>query len=247
MGRGGCVTTQSKKNGERHIIDRYLNFEGDRQPTAIVAGERPDFIIRFGQLDVGIEVTEYHSSQRQRQVNEAWKSLQSTAYGRDDFPDRRNVKLHFSKHSVPPRKHHKKFIDQVFGLTASVPPGRELSLHRDHLPPLIARYVDRIEISPAQCRIAWGWNFDRAWVGVRNGELEEIIERKAASFERCCQERWLIIAGGSDLSTLMALHTSLEMMPNLGTFLLRSALDRLILIDSCVVEWRRNEGWRQLA
>ena len=115
--------------------------------------------------------------------------------------------------------------------------------------PTLSRYVDRVDVAESKIRyLGWSWNYDIAWIGVDEEELMAIVEAKRSSTVVTASSYWLMITEGTSLSRVMAFmdHEWLEAMPRLSQQLEQSAFDRLILLQSPIVEWRRDEGWRTI-
>ena len=84
--------------------------------------EPPDFLVRVGDRQIGVEITEYHQPAhsgnrfKRSQVEAEWAKLRESVvdYRRDhDGLENLSVLLTFTDLSVPGRKHHDEFIRAV--------------------------------------------------------------------------------------------------------------------------------------
>src|SRR5690606_24131777 len=117
--------------------------------------------------------------------------------------------------------------------------------------PTLSKYVGRVDVAETKVQfLGWSWNHDIAWICVGEDELMAIVEAKQSSTVEEASSYWLIITEGATLSRVMAFidHEWLEAMPRLTRQLdEQSAFDRLTLLQSPIIEWRRDEGWRTIA
>ncbi|MFD1199948.1 hypothetical protein ACFQ3K_16780 [Brucella gallinifaecis] len=234
-----------QKQAEREQLKSYLAAcDIEIADDHIEPTERPDFILKIGSRDIGVEVTEYHVSGR-RQVEEAWNRLRHLAFERKDYPLNRWVKLYFQEMRVPPTRDLDGFINEVIRFSDLHPEIEQAAPDAD-IYPILARYIDSISVSSTKAhRIMWFWNYDVAWVGPLESELISILAQKAKSAVASTSDYWLIIAGGNRLSTLLGLMDAnqLRIMPNLESALLGSPFERVALLQQPVIDWRRGEGW----
>lgn len=245
------MTRLSKKDEERRNLDAYLAAAAiSVDDGKVCQAERPDFLLRVDGVLVGVEVTDYHIAGSRREVEEHWASLRQWPMVLNDFPRHRRVDLDFRALKVPSRRETHDFVAQVFEITAgavdlpttiAVDPARW---------PILGKYVSRVEIAESTVRyLGWSWNFDIAWIGVTEDELIAIVDAKRSSTVVTASSYWLIITEGTTLSRVMAFmdHEWLEVMSRLTKQLKDGPFDRVILLQSPIIEWCRDVGWRTIA
>ena len=241
------MTRQQKKNDELCRLTAYFGVAGIVvAPNNIEQRERPDFLVTIDDATVGVEVTDYHMEGNRREVEEHWRQLRQWPMLLNDYPKHRRVQLHFKKMLLPPRREVHQFVSEVIGLVAPRPGAPEMLVIDPDQHPVLAKYVSCIEVAYAKPRYTnWLWNFDVAWVGVTEDELLRILESKLASPVQPASSYWLMITEGASLSRIMAFmdHTWLVAMHRLTRQLEQSPFDRLILLQSPIIEWRRDRGW----
>jgi len=245
------VTRLSKKDEERRNLDAYL-------AAAVIAvddgkvdqAERPDFLLRLDGVSIGVEVTEYHVDGNRREVEEHWASLRQWPMLLNDFPRHRQVELNFRALKLPSRRETHDFVAQLIAVIAgAVDLPANISIDPARWPTL-GKYVSRVEVAASTVRyLGWSWNFDIAWIGVTEDELMTIVDAKRSSTVVAASSYWLMITEGATLSRVMALmdHEWLEVMSRLTKQLEDGPFDRLILLQSPIIEWCRDVGWRTIA
>lgn len=244
------MTRSTKKEDELRTFNAYLAAAVIRPDQSVEQCERPDFLLSIGAVRIGVEVTDFHVAGNRREVEEHWERLRQWPMLLNDFPRYRHVKLHFRALRLPSRRETQAFIGEVFGLTvgAAVLP-TTITVTADRYPTL-SQYVGRVDVAEAKVQyLGWSWNHDIAWIGVDEDELMAIVKAKRSSTVVAASSYWLMITEGATLSRVMAFidHEWLEAMPRLTRQLEQSAFDRLILLQSPIIEWRRDEGWHTIA
>lgn len=244
------MTRLSKKDDERRNLDAYLAAAGISVDDGKVDhAERPDFLLRVDGVLVGVEVTDYHVAGARREVEEHWAALRQWPMVLNDFPQHRRIDLDFRALKVPSRRETHDFVAQVFAITAGavdLPATIDIDAARW---PILGKYVSRVEIAASKVRyLGWSWNFDIAWIGVTEDELMTIVDSKRSSTFVTASSYWLMIAEGATLSRVMAFmdHEWLEVMTRLTKQLVDGPFDRLILLQSPIIEWCRDVGWRTI-
>lgn len=245
------MTRQSKKDEERQNLDAYLAAAAIAVDDGkIDQAERPDFVLRIDGVSIGVEVTDYHVAGNRREVEEHWVWLRQWPMLLNDFPRHRQVDVDFKALKLPSRREAHNFVAQLFAITASAV---DLPTTIDVDParwPILGKYVSRVEIAASTVRyLGWSWNFDIARIGVTEAELMAIVDAKRSSTVVAALSYWLIITEGAPLSRVMAFmdHEWLEVMSRLTKQLEDGPFDRLILLQSPVIEWCRGVGWRTIA
>jgi len=244
------VTRPSKKDEERRNLGAYLAAAAIAVDDGkIDQAERPDFLLRLDGVTIGVEVTDYHVAGNRREVEEHWASLRQWPMLLNDFPRHRHVDLDFRALKLPSRRETHDFVAQVFAITAGAV---DLPATIDVDParwPILGKYVSRVEIAASTVRyLGWSWNFDIAWIGVTEAELMAIVDAKRSSTVVTASSYWLMITEGGTLSRVMAFmdHEWLEGMSRLTKQLEDGPFDRLILLQSPIIEWCRHVGWRTI-
>lgn len=244
------MTRLTKKEDELRSLNTYLAAAAIRPDQPVDQSERPDFLLTVGAVRIGVEVTDFHVAGNRREVEEHWGLLRQWPMLLNDFPRHRHVELHFRALRLPSRREAQAFVGEVFGLTSGTTAlPTTITIAADRYPTL-SKYVSRVDVAESKIRyLGWSWNHDIAWIGVDEDELMAIVDSKLSSTIVAASTYWLMITEGATLSRVMAFmdHEWLEAMPRLTRQLEQSAFDRLILLQSPILEWRRDEGWRTLA
>lgn len=238
------MTRQTQKCEERQTLKQYLRFAGIHVLCEqIDEGERPDFIVKLPQGKVGIEITRFHITCKRREVEEYWKALREFAWRRANYPQTVQARIYFRRLRMPHRRDFEAFTDELFALSSLGVDG--LIKIESSSYPTLAKYVDCVGLASAKVAPCWTSNIDGAAVGATENELLRLVQRKAASTERSAATYWLIIAGGSDISQMLAFidHQWLVVMKKLTLCLEESPFSRLVLDQNPVIEWRRDTGW----
>lgn len=244
------MTRTTKKEDELRALNAYLAAAAIRPDQPVEQCERPDFLLTIGAVQIGVEVTDFHVAGNRREIEEHWGRLRQWPRLLNDFPRYRYVKLHLRALRLPSRQETQAFVGEVFDLTvgaAVLPTTITVTANRY---PTLSKYVDRVDVEDTKIQyLGWNWNHDIAWIGVDEDELMEIVKAKRSSTVVAASSYWLMITEGASLSRVMAFidHGWLEAMPRLTRELEQSAFDRLILLQSPIIEWRRDEGWRTIA
>jgi hypothetical protein len=242
------VTRPTKKAEERESLKAYLAaMRVSGGDGAIEEAERPDFLLTVQGVRIGVEVTDYHTVCNRREVEEHWRILRQWPMLLVDFPKYRSVGLHFRALRLPSRREVHDFVREVISLTTEPIVGATDIVIEPARSPVLAKYVSRMEVAPSKVPyLAWHWNHDTAWIGVTEEELMAIVAAKARSTTVPAASYWLMITGGATLSRVMAFidHEWLEAMPLLTRQLEDGPFDRLVLLQSPIIEWRRDTGWQ---
>jgi len=114
-----------KKEFERYYLKEFFKLLNET-PENIQDSESPDFIVNIHQLEIGIEITEFHSDLKgekgrpRRLVEEAWASLQKKIMTEvEKYEELKNMKglLSFKNMEIPRNSEQKSFIDELIQLS----------------------------------------------------------------------------------------------------------------------------------
>jgi len=222
-----------KKRIERHYIEEFFKLLGET-PEDIQNTESPDFIINLHKLEIGIEITVFHSDLKnkkawtRRLVEEAWTSLQKkimTEVERNNELRNMNGLLSFKNLEVPPNSDHNLFVNEIVQLSLEmiktgcqkIAPGTNY--------PLLNKYLKNFCLEKVNCYITWEWNYNVSFIDLSETELINTVkpktDRSKSYFKRHIDELWLIVISGVRLSQTMPVDLAVK----LDSF---NKLDRLL-------------------
>ena len=182
------MTRPAQKDAERASIVSLLTSLG--LPTDIRLGEKPDAIVTIEGRQVGIELTTFQSNMvtaenlSRRQVEAAWETFKRVVGTvQKDRPDlaNLNVGLMYSG-SGPAPAEHRAFIEEVLAFAAeraATLNDRDVSFWpHGFTSPLMKRCLRALNLR--RCAHAtWYSSLDAGSFGLPDGELSEIVRRKA--------------------------------------------------------------------
>ena len=185
----------AKKELESFYLKKFLEIVGIN--SLIEQGtEPPDFFIKIKNLNIGVEITEFHSNIKnrkgrcRREVEESWKKLErymSETIAKD-YPRLSNVfaQLCFKELEVPPRPSYPEFARQLFDFLlqneSKFPTdnrSKTVSLVvADAHSTLLNLYLTKIDLFYMPHCDIWTWNRSCAFVGLSEPELLKVIQEK---------------------------------------------------------------------
>lgn len=223
-----------KKKIERFYLKEFFKLLGET-PENIQDGEAPDFIINLHQLEIGIEITEFHSDLKgekarpRRLVEEAWTSLQKMIMVEvERYNELRNMNglLSFKNLEIPRNSDHKLFIDELVQLSLEMIKTGCQKIAPGINYPLLNKYLKKFYLEKVNCYITWEWNYNVSFIGLSESELintvKPKIDRAEDYLKRHIDELWLIVVSGVRLSQTMPVHLTAKF----NSF---NKLDRLLL------------------
>ena len=215
----------------------------------------PDVLVRLPDMTLAIEVTEYHSSQKRRQAEEAWRDIVKASRPlREQHPemDRLSVHLEFRKQQVPETAQIGSFVDEVIKFCLShlyQVSDEDLYLYAgpDRYP-LLADFTKRLILYDVGGPIDWHSNLDSGFVGLTEEELLKAVEKKALAAQRPedINEFWLVVFGGVLISQVVGFisEEDLQEFAKVNSALAASAFDAVYLRDAQIARWTPDPGWK---
>lgn len=245
---------KNKKDLERFYLDEFFEVLKST-PEDVQEGEAPDFVIRLKNRRIGVEVTEYHSSDKgekgrpRRVIEEAWAELQQKIMGevRKHSELKQTIGwLGFSKLGLPSKLEYQQFIDELIRLSHKmVRSGGEESKPGPEYP-MLNKYLRKFCLRKIGCYISWEWSHTAASIGLSEEELINAIKPKLVNYgDASFDELWLLVASGVRLSQTMPVHLSylLPEFQELGNMLRKSDYDKVYIFQyqlSVAYTW---PGW----
>jgi hypothetical protein len=251
------MTRSAQKTLEQRTLDLILARLGVRPDEEPKLGETPDFLVKIGERQIGLEITSYDSGEmigsygRHQVESEGDKfELASKAF-RAARPDLASVDatLHFYG-SVPPQRQHGDFLHEI---------GAFIGTHRHELTAKEIDYDVRYFSTPLMrtylqvlylrfCPYAeWRTNLDVGFVATAKTSLiPDIVSRKSAKQFRPVDELWIAIRCiGNISSTLLPLNFS--DLESLSASLAAFRFERVFLETTFgLFQWKRGDGWQVL-
>jgi hypothetical protein len=263
------MTRPSQKERERYILEALLkaiDMECEEKPDS---GERPDFIVRFPQLIVGIEVTMFQSNKtsaggvQRRAIESSWEQFE--IFSREFRNHHKELKgthilLRF-KDSVPARQQDKAFLQEILEfvcLRQTDLDGQYRAFWRPDFTsasPLMIKYLK--DISLKRCETGeveeWQSNVMSGFVDSPAHTISRIVERKSAKVYRILNELWLVIersgrpsemilpiSGVDEFNTNAALQRSLIASPFARVYVFTAM--GLFVWEKIYGEWELQNG-----
>ena len=197
-----------KKKDERKYLDAFLQLRGI-VPGTIDPGESPDFIMSYKGKQIGLEITEYHSSTfigfPRRAVESEWEKLQGLIMAEvkkhDELKHTSGI-LFFKSLKVPSSLEQHLFVEELIKISIKMV---QLNINEyipDYCYPLLKKYLENFSLENTRCYIVWDWNHDAGSVGITEDELLGIIDtkiKKASKYQKV-DELWLIIISSYRIS-----------------------------------------------
>lgn len=222
-----------KKEFERYYLKEFFKLLNET-PENIQDSESPDFIVNIHQLEIGIEITEFHSDLKgekgrpRRLVEEAWASLQKKIMTEvEKYEELKNMKglLSFENVEIPRNSGQKSFIDELIQLSLEMFKTGQQKISPGINYPLLNKYLKKFCLEKVNCYITWEWNHNASFIGLSERELintvKPKIDRAKDYLKRHVDELWLIVVSGVRLSQAMPV----DLIVKLNTF---NKLDRLL-------------------
>ena len=263
------MTINAQKNVELFYLQKFLEIVEINSP--IERGtEPPDFFIKIKNLNIGVEITEFHSNiknrkgQCRRGVEETWEKLErymSETIAKD-YPQLSNVyaQLYFKELEVPPRRLHPEFAQQLFIFLlqneSKFPTDNRSEtvsiVFADAHFTLLNRYLTKIHLFYMPHCDMWTWNRSCGFVGLSEPELLKVIQKKN---EKCrngihtiIDENWLLIVSGSNVSQSMGQISvkDLKGYKNVSNSLINGFFDRVYIFQHCgkLILWQKTDDWK---
>jgi hypothetical protein len=263
------MTIDAKKEVEYNYLKKFLEIVGIN--SSIEPGtEPPDYFIKIKELNIGVEITEFHSNKKnrtercRREVEELWQKLwlyMSETIARD-YPRLRNIyaQLYFKELEVPPRPLYPEFARQLFNFLlqneSKFPTdnrGKTVSLVvADAHSNLLNTYLTKIHLFYTPHCGMWTWNRSCAFVGLSEPELLNVIQVKNKKCRNGLNIRtdgnWLLIVSGFNASQSMG-QISVEELKgfnNVSDSLKNGAFDRVYIFRYCdkLFSWEKTDDWK---
>ena len=225
------MTTDIQKDSELFAVKELLKFIG-MENVIPIKSENPDFILPTNLGKVGIEVTDYHSSEKRRQVEEAWQDFHNeTVRYVQKHPglQKLNVLLFFKKVLLPNNRFWQEFIEKIHVKIAAFE--KVLGEKQDEYfivsdsGDIVSEHLERIHLSRLDLPLimGWDWNHNASSIGVLEDEICKIIEKKG-DCEIKVKPCYLLINGGLQISQMTGIvyPTRLNDFNKLKTKLLAS-------------------------
>lgn len=252
------MTRNAKKERERAILGMHLDLL-NLCPDEIIFSETPDFIMDISRSKVGVEVTEYHTSENvggysRISVERAWKELRTLAYknAANASAYRDYVLVFHFREAVPQRKEFDNFIGHVQALLESqrsiLNDDREHVYSGANLVDVLAQYCEEVRIRHVKFYAMWDSNLTVGWVGTSEDELcDALISKLTAEFPRMDSLHLAFFGEGNSIATYIgATHPeALGAYARLNGLLQASSFSVVSIInsdESCL--WDRTFGWR---
>lgn len=194
------------KEQERAIVERLLSSIRDAPSGTLVPGEAPDFTMRAGDAQIGIEVTELYEQRGEgneaaaefHQVNVVIKQAQELAHRRG--VPAAFVTVHFAVRAISKRRTSGLAAELVDIVAAAMPSaGESRTIQQTYTqPPALPAELDDIEIMRLEDGLPHSWTQIDAGFARNDllSHLQECIDGKSKKYpgylERC-DECWLVI------------------------------------------------------
>ena len=238
LGTRQRMTTDVQKETELFAVEKLLKFVG-LENLKPLKSENPDFILPTNLGNVGIEVTDYHSSEKRREVEEAWKDFQieTVRYAQKHSDlQKLNVLLFFKKVSLPKKGLRQEFIEkthiQIIKFEKLLGEKREEDFIVSDVDDLISEYLKSIHLSRLDLPliIGWDWNQNVSSIGVLEEEISKIIEKKG-DCEIKVKPCYLLINSGLQISQMTGIvyPARLNEYNRLKTKLLASPFEKVYI------------------
>lgn len=204
-----------------------------------------------------MEVTEYHSSQKRRQVEEAWTDIILASRPlREQYPEVNSLFVHLElkKQRLPKKAQIGSFIDEVIKLCRDHTDrvgNEDLYLHPDPGSyPMLACFAKYVILREVGTCMSWHSSLDSANVGLTEEELLKAVEKKANSAQRPegVDGFWLMVAGGFRISQVFGFlsEEDLQEFAKVNSVLKASAFDAVYLCNSQTARWTPDAGWKMV-
>lgn len=223
------MTEAAKKARERAYLERFRENFADFPEVEVVFSERPDFLMKAGSAQIGIEVTEYHV----QEPDEGWGSPMRAQEGTEDKVLRMASEKRQSKGLPPVMVHVLWHSHQAFSrrrtqeLAADLAnlvqehlpePGHSVTIRRPHHPAgrSLPQEVASLTIVRRKSISKDSWTPVRGVFvpSLTPSDLQQIMQSKEAkvpSYRQQCPEVWLlIVARGFEPSTFGDLGSEVE-------------------------------------
>jgi len=202
-----------------------------------LSDEEPDFLINSGGKPIGVELTEYHSDQRETaREQEQARALDAAAafYMSDSANPPLIVKVYWSAFARFEKRNRASLAQALAASVGAHVPAvdQKAELDRSFDPPsALPQEIDRIEIHRYESEPNNLWYAPRAAFVATMGValVQSLIERKdplVAKYRRKAEEIWLVIVFGRSVSTTWATLAS-----EVGAHRFHTAFDRLFLVS----------------
>jgi hypothetical protein len=243
-----------KKKNERFYLDEFFKILGET-PVEVKDGEAPDFIVTLHQLNIGVEVTEFHSDltgekeRPRRAVEEAWTSLQRVIMEKiGDYKELKDTSgtLFFKKLELPPTPEYKDFVIELVQLSPEMIESNLEEISPGSNYPLLNKYLDKFHLKNVGCYISWEWNHNASSIGLTESELIDTIQPKLVKAESYIRKNidvlWLLVVSGSRLSQTMPVHLANKLLSykKLDYLLSRSVFEKIYIYQymvGVIYEW----------
>ncbi|HAX91836.1 MAG TPA: hypothetical protein DCY07_06475 [Rhodospirillaceae bacterium] len=259
------MTRDSQKEEELETVKRYLEVTGLSGTASInlKKNDPPDVFIDMDGLRIGVEVTRYHTKERnvsgftRTAGEEAWKEIQDYAW---EFAEKEpclfnyDVFLRFKDSLVPNRKETEGFVKEIARKiqdNKAQIANEEMSFPCDESSPeILKKYLKEFLVCRAQCKKNWdAENFLFRRLGTSDEELCEIIKNKIPCQTKGVQENWLLIYGGSELSRMFDIPwvEKIDSFIKFNAKLKTSNYDVLALLGFRTwLRWTKKNGWEKI-
>lgn len=243
---------KKKKREELFYLNKFLALL-DIVPLSIEKRESPDFLVKFRESQIGIEVTGYHSGitdakgRPRREIEEDWTYLQKKIMAEvNQHKELENTSglIFFKKLKLPNRSEYNNFIGELVKFALDIIQKDINETEPDDIFPLLMKYIKKIFVKKAGCNIAWDWNYNVSSVGLAESELINSVRSKliANYSDSKFDELWLLIVSGYRLSQAMGIHLVYELNSyrNLKDMLRASCLNRVFIYQymfDIIYEW----------
>ena len=232
------MTTDVQKDSELFAVEKLLKFLG-MENFRPIKSENPDFILHTNLGKVGIEVTDYHSSEKRREVEEAWKDLQNETYRyvrKHSDLQKLNVLLFFKNVSLPKKGLWQAFIKKIHvkivAFENALGEKQEEHFIVSDSGDITSEYLKSIHLSRLDSPLimGWDWNHNASSIGVLEDKICQIIEKKG-DCEIKVKPCYLLINSGLQISQLTGIvyTTRLNEFNRLKPKLLASSFEGVYL------------------
>lgn len=251
------MTRPEQRAREVQIVTKVLEALG-LTPLAIEEGPNPpDVLVCLSDGKLAIEVTEFHSSQKRRQAEEAWTDMiLASREVRKKYPEINSLSVHIDlkKPRLPKRSQIRLFVDEVIQLCQDYKDkvGKdELCLRKEISSyPLIASVTNYVILREVGIYMDWSSSLISGWVGLNEEELLKAVEKKAINSQKPdgTSEFWLVVVGGIYISQVVGFINEEELreFTQVNEALAASAFDAVYLCDAQIARWTPVEGWKMV-
>lgn len=232
----------NKKEIERFYLDEFFKVLRTT-PDDVQGDESPDFVVKLKGKIIGLEVTEYHSTDKgekgrpRRLIEETWAELQKEIMG--EVRKHRELKqtsgwLGFRKLSLPSKIEYRQFIEELIKIAHEM-----VRSNREESKPgpeckMLNKYLRKFYLRKVGFYISWEWSHSAASIGLSEEELLNSVKPKLVNYrDASFDELWLLVVSGVRLSQTMPVHLSYKLreFQTLESFLKKSEYDNVYIFQ----------------